>query len=182
MEVSMVDTRNIPRLVLLTLFPAVALAQVSATQGVAVTHDSTAQFDTQYHSPMVITAPFPLADRTLWGSSKWTDPDVFKQLRDFRCDGVSIAEMQMRGKLQIDGNLEVRVKGEFDSVKGHDKRVDMKFELLNGDTVVGVGYSEKLKAPEGEQKRFNFDFEVPAGQLQSQPATYLRITFSDYDD
>jgi hypothetical protein len=102
--------------------------------------------------------------------------------RAFRCDGIAIAEMRMRGKLRNDGKLEVEVKGEFDSVGGHDKRVDMKYELLNGDTIVGVGYSEKLKAPEGKQKRFSFDFDIPAGQLQSQPPTRLRITCSDYDD
>jgi hypothetical protein len=148
----------------------------------AVTQDSTAQSDTQFHSPMVLKTPFPLADRSLWGNGQWTDPEAMQQLRDFRCDGIAIAEMRMRGKLRNDGKLEVEVKGEFDSVSGHDKRVDMKYELLNGDTIVGVGHSEKLKAPEGKQKRFSFDFDIPADQLQSQPATQLRITFSDYDD
>jgi hypothetical protein len=148
----------------------------------AVSQDSTAKVDTQCHSPMVLTTPFPLADRSLWGNSGWTDPEAMQQLRDFRCDGIAITEMRMRGKLRNDGKLEVAVKGEFDSVRGHDKRVDMKYELLNGDTIVGVGYSKNLKAPEGKQKRFSFDFDIPADQLQGKPATQLRITFSDYDD
>jgi hypothetical protein len=157
-----------------------ALTQASGAQGVAVAQQDTAEVETQFHSPMILTATFPLADRSLWGTGKWTDPELLRPFRDFRCDGVTIEEMRMRGKLRADGRLEVDVKGEFDSVAGHDKRVDMKVELLNGDTVVGVGYSVRLKAPEGEERRFGFDFDTPAGELL--PATRLRITFSDYDD
>jgi hypothetical protein len=154
--------------------------RVSAAQGVAVVQRDTAQTDTQFYSPMILVAPFPLADRSLWGTGKWTDPEVFRPFRDFRCDGISVVEMMMRGKLQSDGKLKIEVKGGFDSLPGHDKRADMKMELLNGDTLVGVGYSNQLKAPEGKRKNFGFDFYTPAGELQ--PTTHLRITFTDYDD
>jgi hypothetical protein len=150
--------------------------QVTAIQGVTAAQGSTAQFN----SPMILTASFPLADRQLWRSAEWTDPNALSAFRDFRCDGIAIAEMQMRGKLQDDGKLKIDIKGRFDTLPGNDKLVDMKVELLNGDTLVGVGYASKLGAPEGKQKKFGFSFYTQYSDLQ--PTTHLRITFTDFDD
>ncbi len=162
------------------LLPAVSSAQITASQGLAPVQGNSAPIDTQFHSPMVLTIPFPPDARGLWGNGKWTDPGTFQQLRDFRCDGIAIADMQVRS--QINNKITVEIKGKFDSIRGHDKRVDMKLEFLSGDEVIGVGYAEKLKAPEAKDKHFYAGLDFPAHQIQNRTPTQLRITFSDYDD
>jgi hypothetical protein len=89
--------------------------------------------------------------------------------------------MQMRGELHSNGSLEVQVKGKLGAIKGHDKRVDMKFDFINGDVVGATGYSKTLQAPEEKVRDFSFTFTIPATVVQSQPPTHLRVTFSDYD-
>src|SRR5450631_3579557 len=139
------------------LFPSATFGEINATQG--VTNVSKGEF----HSPMVLDAPFPLTDREQWGadqgsggdtfntkdlkpviglftsnpgtgahSGNWSDSAILKELRDYRCDGLTILQMQMRGDLHRDGNLEVQVKGKIDAIKGHDKLVNMKFDFING--------------------------------------------------
>lgn len=167
---------------LVFLLPFAAMAQISAAQGVAGAVENTEQVQTGFHSPMVLNMPLPLTDHSQWGSGNWSNPVLFQQLGDYRCDGIAIAEMRMRGTADSEGALRVDVKGKFDAVKGHDKRVDMKFEFLNGDAVSATGYARKLKAPEEEVRSFDFSFTIPASAVQSEPPTTLRITFSDYDD
>ena len=164
------------------LFPGASHAQISATQGVSTHQDSTAQFDTQFHSPMILTGPFPLADRSQWGKSEWNDPDIFHKFADYRCDGIALTKMQMRGTLRKDGRLQVQVKGEFDSVASHDKKVNMYFALLNDDEVIAIEFTELQRAPAGTTKRFQVDFEIPTDRIRDQPPTRLRISFYDHDD
>jgi hypothetical protein len=179
------------------LLPSATFGEINATQGVTNVSNGPAEF----HSPMVLDAPFPLTDREQWGSGNWSEPGIFpltgrepggtgnwsdpailQQLRDYRCDGLTILQMQMRGELHSDGSLEVQVKGKIDAIKGHDKRVDMKFDFINGDVVGATGHSASLKAPEKKVRDFSFKFTIPAAVVQSQPPTHLRVTFSDYDD
>jgi hypothetical protein len=164
------------------LSPAVGSAQMTASQGVAPVAGNSAPADAQYHSPMVVTIAFPPDARGLWGNGKWTDPGTFQQLRDFRCDGIDISDMQALSILKSNGKIMVQIKGKFDSTRGHDKRVDMKLEFLSDGAVIRVGYAEKLKAPERKEMPFNFEWGFPAGQVQDRTPTHLRITFSDYDD
>jgi hypothetical protein len=166
---------------IVALLPTVSSAQITASQGVAPVQGKNALIDTQYHSPMVLTIPFPPDVRGHWGNGKWTDPSILQQLRDFRCDGIAIANMQVRSTLDSN-KLMVQIKGKFDSIRGHDKRVDMKLEFLSDDAVIGVGYAEKLKAPEGEDKHFSAILNFPANHVQDRTPTHVRITFSDYDD
>lgn len=162
------------------LAPRFAAAEIQATQGVAPTPESPAQFQTEFHSPMVLTAPFPLTDRSQWGTGNWTDPSLFQQLFDYRCDGIAISLLRMRAELVDNGNLEIQVKGKLDAIKGHDKRVNLKFDFINGDKVAASGYSNKINAPDEEVSSFHFKFTIPASVVQD--GTVLRITFSDYDD
>ncbi len=139
---------------------------------------------------MVLTIPIPPDARNLWRNGKWTDRGNFQQLRDFRCDGIAIADMQVRRELSDKfllfpwqtQKVLVEIKGKFDSIRGHDKRVDMKLEFLSDDEVIGVGYAEKLKAPEAKVKRFDEELDFPAQPIKDQTPTHVRITFSAYDD
>lgn len=162
------------------LLPHTAVAEIQATQGVAPTPESPAQFQTEFHSPMVLTAPFPLNDRGQWGTGNWTDPAVFQQLFDYRCDGIAISLLRMRAELVDNGNLEIQVKGKLDAIKGHDKRVNLKLDFIDGDKVAASGYSNKISAPDEEVSSFHFKLIIPASAIQD--GTLLRITFSDYDD
>ena len=137
---------------------------------------------------MVLSAPFPLTDRAQWGAAgqskppAWSDSSIFESLQSYRCDGFVIRDMQMRGILHKDDTLEVEVKGNFDSHKGHDKRVDMMIEFLNGTTVAATAYAHKLKAPEDKVKHFGFTITIPAAAVQSDPPTHPCVTVTDYDD
>lgn len=162
------------------LISHIANAQIQATQGVAPTPESPTQFQTEFHSPMVLTAPFPLTDRSQWGTGNWTDPSIFQQLFDYRCDGIAISLLRMRAELVDNGNLEIQVKGKLDAIKGHDKRVNLKLDFINADKVAASGYSNKINAPDEEVSSFHFKLTIPAGTIQD--GTLLRITFSDYDD
>jgi len=169
------------------LVPTVSSAQITASQAVAPVQGNRAPIDTQFHSPLVLTIPIPPEARNLWGNGKWTDRSTFQQLRDFRCDGIAITDMQVRSKLSRRNFLSreqflVEIKGKFDSVRGHDRRVDMKLELLSDDEVIGVGYVEKLKAPEAKDKSFDEELDFPTQPINDRAPTHVRITFSDYDD
>jgi hypothetical protein len=160
---------------------ATASGQITSTQGVTAISGST-KVESEFHSPMVLSLPFPLTDRTQWSSSKWSDESATEQLADYRCDGISIQDLQMRAVPLRNGMLQIQVKGNFDSYKDHDKRVDMEFELLNGDVVAATGHGDRLKAPDGERKAFHFDFTIPAAAVQSAPPTRLQITVRDHED
>lgn len=167
---------------LVLLLPFAAAAQISAAQGVTAPDQGTQPIQSEFHSPMVLDVPLPLTDRGQWGNGHWSDPGVFQQLHDYRCDGMAIVELRMRGTAKSDGTLKVEVKGKIDAIKGHDKRVDMKFEFLNGGSVAAAGYANKLKVPDEEVRSFSFSFSIPANAVLSEPPTRLRITLSDYDD
>jgi hypothetical protein len=163
------------------LLPTAVFAQVGASQGVSAAKANAPQGQTEFESPMVLTAPFPLTDRSNWSEAFWSDEKDLA-FHEYRCDGIAIHDMQMRAIAQENGVVEIDVRGHFDSLKGHDKRVDMKFEFLNADSVVATGYSDALKAPEAKTKRFGFKFTIPAVAIQSDPPTRMRITLTDSDD
>jgi len=183
----------ISRLALLALtLPAAVVAQVtvnqgtsviSAAQGVPAAAPATAPLSAnEFHSPMVLSLPFPLTDRTQWGTGKWSEPGALDPIQDYRCDGVALMDVSMRGALDKSGSLSIDVKGRLDNVPGHDKRVDLKIELLNGDAVAATGYAYRLKAPERKTRGFKLALSFPAAAIQSDPATRMRITVTDYDD
>jgi len=163
------------------LLPTVVFAQVGAMQGVSAAKPNAPQGQREFGAPMVLTAPFPLTDRSKWNEAFWSEEKDLA-FREYRCDGVAIHDMQMRAIAQDNGGVKIDVKGHFDSLKGHDKRVDMKFEFLNGDSVVATGYSDGLKAPEAKTRRFAFNFTIPSAAIQSDPPTKMRITVTDSDD
>lgn len=164
------------------LAPAVAHPQIRAMQGTVTTEAASGTDASEFHSPMVLSLPFPLADHALWKAQTWTDPNVFLALRDYRCDGITIQELQMRGTPRPGGVLAVAVRGRFKTARGQDKLVEIKVELLNGDTVAAVRRSDGLKASEGRLRSFDFDFEIPAELVHEDPATRMRVTFTDRDD
>ena len=164
------------------LFPMASNAQITATQGVSTRQDTTPLSDTLFQTAMVLTGPFPLANRSLWGSSRWTDPDIFQQFADYRCDGIAITKMQMRGTLRKDRRLQIHVKGELESVAPHDKRVNMYFALLNDDEVIAIEFTKIQEAPAGAVKSFQVEFDMPTDRIREQPPTRLRISFHDHDD
>ena len=164
-------------------FPLGSSAQITAAQGVSsTTQDAMSQSNGQFQSPMMLTGPFPLADRKLWGSTQWSDPDVFQQFADRRCDGIAITRMQMRGTLDKDGRLQVEVKGEFDSIASHDKQFNLEFAFLNDDEVIAVAFTPFQPAAQGTATGFQVDFWIPTNRIREEPPTRLRIRFADRDN
>lgn len=172
------------RLVGLFLAAAFAMpaapAEISGVQGpgaVAPAADDSAQAH-YFYSPMILTAPFPLADRKQWGAPAWSNKDIMDPLSYYRCDNVAISDLQMRGDLLPNGDLHVLVKGKLENRYGHDRRVTLKFELLNGDAVVSTNETTPLKANDDDKTRYKYDFNVPASSIVAVPATRMRITVS----
>lgn len=163
------------------LSAAMSSAQITASQGVTPVQSNRTSVESPYHSPMVLTIPLPPDARDVWGRDKWTDSRTFQHLRDFRCDGIAITDMQLRSAMSSK-RLRVEIKGKFDSIRGRDKRVDMKLEFLSDDEVIGVGYADKLKAPEAKDRQFTIGLDFRDTRVQNRTPTHVRITFSDYDD
>ena len=133
--------------------------------------------------PLAIAAPFPLADKARWGTDQWSEASALADLKTHRFDGLAIAEMQMRGTLRDGGaTLLVEVRGKIDAAKGHDRLADLKFEFLNGDSVVATASLPNIKAPEEDISKFKGEFGIPAAAVSASPATTMRITISDRGD
>ena len=174
-------SRLMTGLLLATVFaiPA-AQAEISGVQSpgaVAPAADDSSNVH-YYYSSMILSAPFPLADRKQWGAPAWSNKDIMDPLSNYRCDNVAISDMQMRGDLLLNGDLHVLVRGKLENRYGHDRRVTLKFELLNGDSVVSSNESAPLKANDDDKTHYKYDFAVPAGSIVAAPATRMRITVS----
>jgi hypothetical protein len=157
-----------------------AQAQISGIQGagaMAPAADDSANVH-YYYSPMILTAPFPLTDRKQWGTPAWSNNDIMDPLSYYRCDNVAISDMQMRGDLLPSGDLHVLIRGKLENRYGHDRRVTLKFELLNGDSVISTNETAPLKANDDSKTRFKYDFAVPANSIGAAPATRMRVTVS----
>ncbi|MGA8938377.1 MAG: hypothetical protein WB439_04355, partial [Acidobacteriaceae bacterium] len=63
---------------------------------------------------MILTAPFPLADRKQWGNPAWSNKDLMDPISYYRCDNVAISDLQMRGDLLPNGDLHVLIKGKLE--------------------------------------------------------------------
>lgn len=155
-------------------------AQISGIQGpgaVAPAADDSGEVH-YFYSPMILTAPFPLADRKLWGNPAWSNKDLMDPISRYRCDNVAISDLQMRGDSLPNGDLHVLIKGKLENRYGHDRRITLKFELLNGDSVVSTNETPPLKANDDDKTRYKYDFNVPASAIVDAPATRMRITVS----
>jgi hypothetical protein len=149
---------------------------------------------TIYTSPMILETVFAAADRSLWDPSKghlpgfWFSAEEYGALGKFSCDGVYLRHRYNREQktwepglamsvLEAEGGtLLVQVRAMVDNPKkNHDRKVEIVFEALNGDTLIGSS-TVKRGIEEGDEKPLLAHFSLPAADLTADPMTRLRLT------
>lgn len=157
------------------------MASVSASAQTARQGDQSAD-PTEFHSPMVLEAPFAVANPSTWTLKKGSSvmsPDL-GQLRRFHCDGVSIGMGALHPK-EISGDR-VETQMDFSIVNpGHDKFVKVLFELFNGDTKVAETATAPIKAKEGAFVQTKATIVARKADLVADPLTKIRITMTAWD-
>ena len=160
---------------LIFILPFAGLAQ-TARQG-----DEKAD-PTEFHSPMVLEAPFAAADPTTWNLGKGsvvTSP-ALGRLRRFHCDGVSLAIGDLHPR-EITGN-QIETQMDFGVINpGHDKFVKLLFQLFNGDTKIADSAVGPFKVKEGAFVQKKATITALKQDLTTEPLTTIRITMSDWD-
>jgi hypothetical protein len=161
-------------------------AQVAAKQGTpAVSAKQGAS--TKFNSPMILETVFLPADRSLWKGDEWISGKAYVDLEQFSCDDVHVKKLRMRPRLIADGQMvlvEVRaVILNVNSRESHDKRVTIRFDLLNGDEFVSGVTTKPKKASDTDSGGYGIgaSLTVPTSALRTDPMTTLRLTVTAED-
>jgi hypothetical protein len=166
------------------------VAGQSARQG----DTSSSSEKTSFGSPMILETVFAAADRSLWEPSKghaageWFSTEEYKGLGRFSCDGVYLRSdfskkqgtwkpgLAMSVREAEGGQLRVKVRATIDNpADNHDRKVDILFEVMNGDKVIATA-SDSSGMEEGDEKNLSVTFTLPAAALIADPMTKLRLT------
>jgi len=138
---------------------------------------------TEFHSPMVVEAPFIAADPGVWNlkkDSSVTSPE-YGRLRRFHCDGVSIVGLQLVSSKDIPGD-KIETEAHFSILNpGHDKFVKLLLELFNGDEKVAESSLGPFKVKEGALVQHSTKITPSKKDLKTDPMTTLRITMTNWD-
>jgi hypothetical protein len=165
-------------LVILTLAAtSTSYAQTSAKQGQPPTPSPF-----KFRSPMVIETPLLVArvDPLYKTISMESQPEI----RDYICDNVSIASLRMKLQDAKAGLTELAVEVNLKNRHGHDKRVTLEFEVLNGEESIAAFRIDDFEAKEDRttvEPRIG-KVKLARGKLVREPMTRLRITMTVVDD
>jgi len=168
------------------IVPAAALAAGQAGDSQPAAHAS----------PMVLETVFAAADRTLWvppgepGSGKWFSTDAYHDLGSQTCEGVALRSdynkkrgtwdsgLELAVKKLTDGMAVVKVRAAVDNPNdNHDMKVGIRFEVLDGDTVVATD-EDSTGVEEGDEKKVGVTLTVPERLLKADPMPKLRLTMT----
>jgi hypothetical protein len=100
---------------------------------------------------------------------------------------VHIKNLKIRPKLNPDGQTvlaEVRATIlNVNSRESHDKRVTIRFDLLNGDKFISGVTTKPKKASDTDTGGYGIgaSLSVPASELRADPVTTLQITVTTED-
>jgi hypothetical protein len=152
-----------------------ALAQTTASQGQP--EPGPADDVKTFESPMILEIPLePLA--SLLGKTWVTIEDVPR----YRCEGVSLQKVRVRGTRQKSGAIGLNVKTETYTVPGKDKFADLQFELLLDGESIASELIKEVNAEEGTKRHVSSYLEVPVGKSEVQDKPVLRITVTVTDN
>lgn len=160
--------RTLSGLLALALWSSVAAAQTTARQGE----------QTSFQSPMILETTFPLADRHTWSTDKKKPfmPKEWAALSRYQCEGVSLPELTVNVSLLDDEQITVNFRAVLSNRRGHDKRVSLMFEILNGADVAVSRSMAPVDVPEGYTKVGLVPIPIAVKALKTDPETRLRIT------
>jgi hypothetical protein len=183
-------------LTIVSLLHGLAFAQ-TARQGEAT--GTTPQGYRDFHTPMVLETVFLPADRSLWNKpdgftngirgpgavSKrdgWFTSGEYVLLRLSRCEKVAIGALEMKAREFPKDKADIAVKVSlFNPDQGHDKKVILHFEVMNGDEIVGSFDLPVSKVKEGAMVTKTINTTLPLEALKTDPMTKLRITMQNWD-
>jgi hypothetical protein len=158
--------------VVLLLCGFVAAAQTTARQGE----------QTNFQSPMILETTFPLADRSTWNTDKkFFMPKEWVALSRYRCEGVKVLELTVSVSPLDDEQITVTFRAALSNRHGHDKRVHLMFEILNGSDVAVSRSMAPVDVPEDNTKVGLLPIPVAMKALKTDPETRLRITVRTQD-
>lgn len=123
------------RFLILCGLAALLSAATATGQAVATSQRESVSAD-EFASPMVIEAPFVLADPARW-SDVWSLEKEYADLARFHCERVFIESLRMRARRADNDVLAVTVKIKLRNPNGnHDKRAFLTVELQNDGIAV----------------------------------------------
>ena len=154
---------------------------------------------TIFTSPMILETVFAAADRSLWDPTKghpmgaWFSAPEYEGLVEYSCDGVHLRHFDHKQKTWQSGlamsvmpgeggMLNVAVRAMIDNPKkNHDRKIEVLFEVMNGDKVV-ASTTVKRGVEEGDEKPLLTHFTLAPADLIQEPMTRLRLTIRDAPD
>ena len=131
--------------VLATLLVTAATAQVVVEAQEKVT-------TTEYKSPMVLELPLTLGESFARGSIAATQT---VDLSEYVCDGVSLRFFQIEAlerKKKVDLTIRIGVYNDTN----HDKKADVKVQILRGEERLGDAERRNIDAEEGKLRERKF--------------------------
>ncbi|MDQ6891528.1 MAG: hypothetical protein M3167_02480 [Acidobacteriota bacterium] len=159
------------------------LVSVSTTGFAQTARQGEQQSDpTEFHSPMVLEAPFVAASPEFWKGTKEQGISSYElwRLRRFHCEGVSITSILLYPKETPDDQVTTRIDVGVRN-PGHDKFVKLLFRLFNGDQMVGEASVGPFKDKEGAVAHQSATIIAKKADLRVDPLTTLRITMTNWD-
>ena len=172
------------------LISLAALVWAAAASGQTVATGEKPLYENEFRSPMVLEAPFVLADPARWNDT-WSSEKEYADLVKYCCEKVFIESLKMRAR-KADGNaVAVTIKTKLRNPNGnHDKRVFLTVELQNDGNTISTLTSPKTQAAPRADKGISVeesdaatkttDLSVPADDLK--PTTKLKITMALRND
>lgn len=154
------------------LFPPWAAAQVVAKQGAP-------RFDPDkiFQSPMILEFEAPRL-QTLAPQTTWRVADVGQ----YRCEDVWISFLNIRradkGKK---AERRFEISGQASVAESFDRFVTLRFEVLDGETVIAAITKNKIDAEERKVTPFDVEIELDstkAATLAAAAAPRLRMTLT----
>ena len=172
------------------LISLAALVWAAAATGQTVATGEKPLYENEFRSPMVLEAPFVLADPARWNDT-WSSEKEYADLVKYCCEKVFIESLKVRAR-RTGGNLvAVTIKTRLRNPNGnHDKRAFLTVELQNdGNTISTVALPKTPAAPpvdrgisveESDSATKTTFLSVPSDELK--PTTKLKITMALRND
>lgn len=125
-------------------------AKVTARQGPLSPWDhgkEGAPAGVSFQSPMVLDVPLPGLASAREGETFWVE-----DLSAYDCRGVSIHQLSLTPVLRKDGRIRLDPVFMFHVEPGADPSVSVRFELMDGDQVVGGWWLRDFSTAEGHSR------------------------------
>jgi hypothetical protein len=151
------------------------VAQTTASQGRP--EPGTVNDVTHFQSPMVLEIPLETFDSLL--QKQWVP---IEDVPRYRCDGVSLQKVRVRGMLRKNGTYGLDVKLETYTVPGKDKWADIQFDLVLDGAILKSELIPQVNAEEDSTRRVSSYLEVPPDKTGSPDKPILRLTVTVTDN